>query len=287
VVEIGRRLTHEFVSGVFKENGCLLLDEYENARTPMRYRCTCGNEDRIRYDDFRTGKRCKVCKHRKIGDSKRLSYDYVRDYLKEYDYELLSESYLGRGEKIKYRCPEGHVNSIEFHSFKAGHRCRDCAIDKRREMYKHDIEYIRKVFRDNGCELLSKEYVNFDEKLKFRCSCGGEGETTFGAFRKGVRCGCGYKSGPENPKWNPNITDEERIQRRQYPEYREWRTAVYERDSYTCQKCKRSGGRLNAHHIVGYAQNRELRTDLSNGITLCKGCHKKFHSRFGIKDNTK
>ncbi len=58
-------------------------------------------------------------------------------------------------------------------------------------------------------------------------------------------------------------------------EYREWRTAVYERDDYTCQSCGERGGQLEAHHIRAYAECAELRFDVGNGVTLCQRCHRE------------
>ncbi len=78
-----------------------------------------------------------------------------------------------------------------------------------------------------------------------------------------------------------NKTDEERLVERKYPEYYKWRESVYERDDYTCQKCFKKGIRFNAHHIEGFAENKDLRTDMDNGITLCEQCHKKFHIKYG------
>lgn len=66
---------------------------------------------------------------------------------------------------------------------------------------------------------------------------------------------------------------------RNSPQYREWRTAVFERDTYTCQKCRSKGGRLEAHHIIAWVDDKNLRFDVNNGITLCKCCHNQIHKR--------
>lgn len=61
--------------------------------------------------------------------------------------------------------------------------------------------------------------------------------------------------------------------------YTGWRQQVFERDSYTCQRCGKRGGELNAHHIKPYAKHKEKRFDPGNGITLCKSCHRKEHRK--------
>jgi len=95
-------------------------------------------------------------------------------------------------------------------------------------------------------------------------------------------------SGPLSPRWNNELTEEDRKDKRRYTEYYAWRTAVYERDNFTCQKCGESiSGSLNAHHIKGYAKNPALRTKIENGITLCKGCHKDYHHRYGYGSGEK
>ena len=55
--------------------------------------------------------------------------------------------------------------------------------------------------------------------------------------------------------------------------YAEWRLAVFERDNYTCQECGQRGGRLNADHIMRFADHPSARFDVANGRTLCVACH--------------
>lgn len=93
------------------------------------------------------------------------------------------------------------------------------------------------------------------------------------------------RHGRNNGNWKPSLTDEERQKRRDSYRHTKWRETVYERDGYRCQKCGfDKGKRLNAHHIVGYADNPQLRWNTDNGITLCGPCHREFHRRFGLKD---
>lgn len=73
---------------------------------------------------------------------------------------------------------------------------------------------------------------------------------------------------------------EERKGQRASMEYKRWRFDVFARDRFTCQKCGDDrGGNLHAHHIKPFADFPELRFVVSNGLTVCEGCHKKIHAR--------
>ena len=80
-------------------------------------------------------------------------------------------------------------------------------------------------------------------------------------------------SGSKVPPW-------ERVYRdRNNPRNRVWRKAVFERDNYTCQRCQKRGGELQAHHIKPYAKYEKLRYEISNGVCLCESCHKLEHKK--------
>jgi crossover junction endodeoxyribonuclease RuvC len=54
------------VSKYFKDHGCELLEQtYQNMQTPMKYRCECGNINKIRFYNFKIGQRCRKCGGRK------------------------------------------------------------------------------------------------------------------------------------------------------------------------------------------------------------------------------
>ena len=89
------------------------------------------------------------------------------------------------------------------------------------------------------------------------------------------------KYGAQSPNWKGGTKSEDKRIRARI-EYAEWRIAIFERGEYTCQHCGKIGGELNAHHIKSFKHHPELRTDLSNGVTLCVPCHRKEHKR--LKD---
>lgn len=71
--------------------------------------------------------------------------------------------------------------------------------------------------------------------------------------------------------------------------YRLWRSAIFQRDNYTCCDCGSVGKILHAHHIKPFAliikENNIDNYDsaikceelwaMNNGVTLCIECHKK------------
>lgn len=124
----------------------------------------------------------------------------------------------------------------------------------------------------------------------FSCSCGGAIETTAHKVvgRHTKSCGClKNRTGAKNPRWKPSLTEKDRSSRRLHTGYGEWRRGIYEKDGYRCQVCGYNKGHtLVAHHLDGWSWCKTRRFDLTNGITLCKECHKLFHDIYTTKNNT-
>lgn len=95
-----------------------------------------------------------------------------------------------------------------------------------------------------------------------------------------------HKKGKESHTWKGGITPEHNKIRSSI-EMKLWIQSVFARDGYTCQKTGVKGCKLTAHHIKNFAQYPELRFAIDNGITLSLDSHKKFHKKYGKKNNTR
>lgn len=101
--------------------------------------------------------------------------------------------------------------------------------------------------------------------------------------------------GENHHNWKGGITPIRNAIRALY-QYVEWRKSIFERDNYTCQGCKKRGGKLNADHVKSFSKilnENNIQTtehakscaelwDLSNGRTLCDKCHLKTDTYGGL-----
>lgn len=86
------------------------------------------------------------------------------------------------------------------------------------------------------------------------------------------KVGAAHK-GSKSHLWKGGITPVN-VSIRSSVDYKLWREAVFKRDDFTCQFCKKKGIYVQADHIKPFAYFPELRFELNNGRTLCRECHK-------------
>lgn len=77
-------------------------------------------------------------------------------------------------------------------------------------------------------------------------------------------------------KLDVSYTSYHNFEDRRSAKYRKWKNDVLKRDEGKCKRCG-SKNNLHIHHIKSFAEYKDLRFEVNNGITLCKKCHKEVH----------
>jgi hypothetical protein len=149
----------------------------------MEYICICKNKSSINFDNFKRGSRCKNCEP--ITTRTKYTFESVLEYFKNQGCVLISEKYINNKSKLDYICICGNKASSNFDNFKRGNKCGKCKTST--------FTQVQEYFKENGCELLSKEYKNTKSNLEYICECGNKNDITFGHFKEGRRCTCKNK----------------------------------------------------------------------------------------------
>lgn len=189
--------------------------------------------------------------------------------------------------KDKVRCNECALKMTNLAEksrwWKGGISIKYCIDCKKRILKPRNIKTSR-------CSDCHKKHL--EKQKKYCIDCGEKIE------RRASRCCKCYHiwaSGSNNHMFNPNLTEQDRQEQRYFPKLGQWRDNVLNRDNCTCQCCGKKGivhnsivkEQLHAHHINSFKENKELRIDITNGITLCLQCHMKLHSKYGKKTSNK
>lgn len=141
------KYTYQEVLEIFNNRNCTLLsEEYNHIYEKLNYQCQCGNITNTTFRQFLRNIGCMKCT-----GSEKLTYEYVKNFFEKQDYILLSTEYINTMTKLDFICNNGHVNKIEFMSFRKGHRCSKCTFKTERKVY----------------EFLKSKYNNVISQVKF------------------------------------------------------------------------------------------------------------------------
>lgn len=147
---------------------------------------------------------------------------------------------------------------------------------KGRKPSKSNIRAIIKSNETRGCSKQTKEKMRQARRGKPSPTLGKKGEWNLSIDQR--KRMSESRKGEKSYSWKGGITSEnERL--RKSIEFRLWREAVFARDNWTCQTCKKRGIKLHPHHIKPFGSYPELRFAIDNGITLCEKCHKDSHTK--------
>ena len=113
-----------------------------------------------------------------------------------------------------------------------------------------------------------------------RCVCGNEVVVFRKHLGRNVGCGCVVSR-------RRRVRTEEELASRTCPQYATWARRVKRRAKRRCEVCLVEGVKMTSHHLDSFADCRESRYDLDNGVCLCEECHHDFHGKYGYQHNRK
>lgn len=194
------------------------------------------------------------------------------------------------------RCDCGKVLAIRSGNLRTGNS-RSCGCQKKNASSRRCISLVGRVF---GRLLVIRRDRTKKDKTYWICNCDcGVVRSVWSAHLLNGHtrsCGCllseksreiaykhlAGKQGPDHPRWDTELSDDDRRSRRSQ-EDKDWAAMILARSNFRCELCGATG-RLNAHHIKGFAAYSDTRTKLFNGIALCVDCHTRFHKSRGYSD---
>lgn len=113
----------------------------------------------------------------------------LRAIAREHGGELLSRTYAGDAVKLRFRCADGHRFEAAPMHVKQGKWCRKCGIARRAMAKKaQSVVALRSVVESRGGLILSREYVDSQSKLRYRCAEGHEWEAVPSSVMQGKWC---------------------------------------------------------------------------------------------------
>lgn len=284
---MGRKLSVSELEKRFSKYGWKLLErKSKGVEYSYKAKCPCGNVTRKTPRTFPSRLRCKLCSNRKKARNMRIPYNQVKEVFEENGIQLISKEYKNSRTLLECICACGRKAFLNYGHVKNGGLCQGCMYDRngrRKYTYKEAVAELDKI----GISLISKGEVYMNSGVDYICECGRKGYSIFANILNGVRCEmCTIEkySGENHPNYNAELTSEERARDRIDVISSRWSYRVRKRDEFACQICSKNQGTV-AHHIFSYGEYPKLRTELSNGVTLCEDCHIDFHRHYGYGEN--
>ena len=180
---MSKKITQQDVNTYVESIGYILLSEYTYSRNKLNLICSDGHHCKISFNKLKMGRRCRICAYRNMSINKKLKYVDIKQRFIDKGFILLSTEYIDSVSKLKFKCKNGHMYNKSLNHFNKMTGCYKCKLKSNK--ISNDI---RKLFTDEGYEVLSDKYVNCYSKIKYKCPNGHIGEITYNSFQQGSRC---------------------------------------------------------------------------------------------------
>lgn len=296
------------IKAAFEASGCHpFMEEYKGKWYPLRYICSCGREHSVSWGNAIKKQKihCPACTntHSEYRQSLRASWVTALEE-KARNQGVTNLQYTGYRDPLTYTCRCGQTRTgkspVIVLSQDRNLECESCMLKReshrKREIFSSLLEdKIKPFFQEHGVTLLTEEYEGEEQVLVFECiECSSLATTRWRYIRTGFPkhkqwcspCFSKNWNGQRHPNWNPELSEEERYQRRSAELDVIWAKRVKELAGFRCDISGSLQGPFSSHHLYSYADNRDKRVELSNGVCIRRDLHLEFHKKYGFGNNT-
>lgn len=121
--------------------------------------------------------------------NRKYHFEFVKQYYKEYNCELLETEYKNIDIPMKFKCHCGNISPKTFYYFKKVHRCGQCGNKEVGNKKRHSFDYVYNYYKERGYELLETAYKNSHSVLTYKClKCNYVSRKKFYTFQQGYHC---------------------------------------------------------------------------------------------------
>lgn len=162
--DVSRNTIEQMQSLAVERGGKCLSKKYVNAHAPLQWECAKGHRWRARPADVKGGDAwCPRCASKKytLADMKALA--------EEHGGRCLSRRYVNKRTPMEWECSEGHRWEATPANVLRGHWCHTCGKRARRLT---NIGEMKALAEERGGRCLSREYVNAETPIQWKCGKG-------------------------------------------------------------------------------------------------------------------
>lgn len=173
------------------KGGKLLDSNYAGRISPLTFSCARGHVFAKSPNDVLTGRWCYAC-----SKCARLSIEVMQEWARERNGECLSRRYRAARYALKWRCNVcGNRFAMSANRVQQGQWCPRCAVIRVAGHHRKTIEQIHLEIKGRPLKLVSKEYENAHQKLKWQCCrCKHRWSANYNKIQQGRGCPmCGRK----------------------------------------------------------------------------------------------
>ena len=166
-------------------------EEYKKFNSKYKVKCSNGHIYEQNLNDLYQGHGCKKCASKVNGNKQKLNYEYVKDKIDKFGFELLSTEYNNIDEKLTVKCKIcGEIFYPTFHNLQKGSGCPKCYNEIRGKSciipYDERLKYVKTFNYDIITP--REKYVDGSQKILLKCNYGHIYEGTIYDFKNGSRC---------------------------------------------------------------------------------------------------